>query len=193
MADITVREAVQEDLDWVMERIIESSVYSIPHGRDIPNETVKRIARSEFIELMQGEDKVVVLIAENQEGERMGLLLLNLSRRNDATGEKQSFIEDLDVDPRFWGTPAVNRLVKRAAQVTAENGLRYMVGHISEGNRRTLVKAKRLGFQVERYHLAMGVTEAGPGPLPTRDEEEKAHDQSRTERRAKRAQHGKKP
>ena len=92
-------------------------------------------------------------------------------------------IEDLDVDPKYWGTPAVNRLVKRAAQVTAENGLPYMVGHVSVGNRRTLLKSLRLGFKIERYHMVMGCDENGPAPLPGRDDAQKAHDASRRQRK----------
>ncbi len=186
MSEITVREALDSDQDWLLERIVESSVYSIPYGRDVTNELVREAARDEFHRLMEDKENLVMLVAENEEKERMGLLFLNLRHRSDATGEAQSLIEDLDVEPRFWGTPAVSRLVHRAAQVTAENGLKYMVGHISEGNRRTLLKSLRLGFQIERYHLAMGCSEEGPAPMPGRKESERAHDVSRRKRRSAR-------
>lgn len=186
MSDIIVRDARPDDLDWLRERVIESSVFSIPFGRDVSNTQVMVAADEDFSRLLREEDHVAMLIAENADGERMGFLLLNLEHTSDATGEPQTLIEDLDVEPRFWGTPAVSRLVTRAAQVTAENGLRYMVGHVSEGNRRTLLKSRRLGFQVERYHMAMGCTPEGPAPMPGRADDQKAHDISRKERRKKR-------
>ena len=185
MSEVCVRDAGPEDLDWLRERVVASSVYSIPHSRDVANSDVMSVADEDFSRLLREQDHVAMLIAENQEGERMGFLLLNLEHTSDATGEPQSLIEDLDVDPRFWGTPAVNRLVKRAAQVTAEHGLKYMVGHVSEGNRRTLLKSLRLGFQIERYHMVMGCDANGKAPLPGRAEEQKAHDVSRKKRRSR--------
>lgn len=181
--EITVREATESDLDWVRERVLESSAYSIPYCRDVASALVREAADEDFDRVLAERDHMVFLIAENQDKERMGLLILNLNHTSDATGEKQSLIEDLDVEPRFWGTPAVNRLVHRAAQVTAEHGLTYMVGHVAAGNRRTLLKARRLGFQIERYHLVMGCDPDGPAALPGRDEAERTHDLSRRSRR----------
>jgi len=180
---ITVREALETDFDWLRERVVESSVYSIPHVRDVPNDLVRQAANEDFDRVLAESDHVVFLIAQNQHQERMGLLILNLDHRSDATGERQSLIEDLDVEPRFWGTAAVSYLVKRAAQVTAENGLEYMVGRVSVGNRRTLLKSLRLGFQIERYHFCMGCDPTGPVPLPGRDAEQRAHDVSRNQRK----------
>jgi hypothetical protein len=185
VTEVRVRDATPDDLEWLRERVVDSSVFSIPYGRDVSNTQVMLAADEDFSRLLAEEDHVAMLIAENEDAERMGFLILNLEHTSDATGERQSLIEDLDVEPRFWGTPAVNRLVKRAAQVTAEHGLPYMVGHVSEGNRRTLLKSLRLGFQVERYHMAMGCTPDGPAPMPGRDESERAHDISRKQRRAK--------
>ena len=186
MSEITVREATESDLDWLRKRIVASSVFSIPHCRDVSNEDVQSAAEEDFARLLREEDHVAMLIAVNEEGERMGFLLLNLDHTSDATGERQSLIEDLDVDPKYWGTPAVSRLVKRAAQVTAENGLKYMVGRVSEGNRRTLLKSLRLGFTVERYHMVLGASPEGRVPLPGRPEGEKAHEVSRKKRRKQR-------
>lgn len=179
---ITVRKANESDFDWLRERVIESSVYSIPHCRDVANSLVREAANEDFDRLLTEQEHMVFLIAVNQDEERMGLLILNLEHHSDATGEPQSLIEDLDVEPRFWGTPAVSRLVKRAAQVTAENGLNYMVGHVSVGNRRTLLKSRRLGFKIERYHMVMGCDPNGPTPLPGREDAQKAHDASRRQR-----------
>lgn len=186
MSTIRVREYSNEDLPWLKQRIKESSIFSIPHGRSISNQKVKEAAEDDFTNLFSSENKVVILIAENEALERMGLLVLNLQHRSDATGERQSFIEDLDVETRFRGTAAVGHLVRRAAQVTAEHGLPYMAAHVAQGNRRTLLKSLRLGFEIERYHFAMAVTEDGPSKLPGRSAEEKAHDTSRAERLRKR-------
>lgn len=184
--EISVREATEADLEWVRERVLESSAYSIPYCRDVANSLVREAAEEDFERILAEREHIVFLIAENQESVRMGLLILNLNHTSDATGERQSLIEDLDVEPKFWGSPAVNRLVHRAAQVTAEHGLTYMVGHVAVGNRRTLLKARRLGFQIERYHLVMGCDPDGATVLPGRDEAEKAHDLSRRVRREER-------
>jgi hypothetical protein len=180
---ITVREATEDDFPWMRERVVESSAYSIPYGRDVSNDLVRVCANEDFDRLVSERDHMVFLVACNEHSERMGLLILNLAHRSDATGEPQSLIEDLDVEPRFWGTAAVSYLVKRAAQVTAENGLGYMVGHVSVGNRRTLLKSLRLGFQIERYHFCMGCDPSGPTPMPGRAESQRAHDVSRAQRK----------
>lgn len=183
---VTVREAQDCDMEWLRYRVLESSAYSIPICRDVPNATVRAAAEEDFERVLADREHMVFLVAQNQQGERMGLLILNLNHTSDATGERQSLIEDLDVDPAYWGTPAVSRLVHRAAQVTAEHGLQYMVGHIAVGNRRTLLKARRLGFEIERYHMVMGCDSTGSVPLPGRSESEKAHDVSRRSRRDQR-------
>ena len=104
MSEITVREATEGDLDWLRKRIVASSVFSIPHCRDVSNEDVQSAAEEDFARLLREEDHVAMLIAVNEEGERMGFLLLNLDHTSDATGERQSLIEDLDVDPKYWNT-----------------------------------------------------------------------------------------
>lgn len=181
--EITVRIAEESDLEWVRLRVLESSAYSIPYSRDVESRLVRLAAEEDFDRVLAERENMVFLIAENSEKERMGVLILNLNHTSDATGERQSLIEDLDVEPRFWGSPAVNRLVHRAAQVTAENGLTYMVGHVAVGNRRTLLKAQRLGFEIERYHMVMGCEPDGPVPLPGRSDNDKTHDSSRLARR----------
>lgn len=180
---ITIREATEADQQWIMERAVASSVYGIPHVRDISNNEVRLAAEAGFPDFLTRNPSVVGLVAQNQDSERMGMLLLNLGHRSDSTGEPQSLIEALDVESRFWGTPAVDELIKRAAQVTAENGLRYMVGLVAEGNTRAMQKGLRLGFQLERYHICMGCDELGPTPLPAREDSQKAHDTSRAQHR----------
>ena len=168
---------------WIRDRIRASSLFSIPIYRDVPNHLVEQLALKSFDELMEGKDKIVILIAENVDLEKMGLLVLNLSYRSEMTGEHQSLIEDLDVDPRFWGTPAVARLCNRAAQVTAKHHMRYMTGFVAAGNRRTLLKSLRLGFELERYHLVTACDKDGLAPMPGRQDSQKAHDVSRKSRR----------
>lgn len=178
------------DARWLRELYIESSLYSVGHGRDISNEEVRRQAGQDLDQVLE-EDPCAVLVAfEVETRERMGFLVLNLGGQCGMTSEPVSLIDSLGVEPRFWGTPTVSRLVKKAAQVTHQAGIRYMLGFVSEGNRRTLLKAIRLGFEVEQYHLAMACGPEGPETMPGRSEEEKAHEVSRAERRAQRSARG---
>lgn len=185
-SSIRVREDRPDDLEWVKERITASSVFSVPYGRDIPNSVVAEAASRDFDRLMQDRENTIILIAENESQDRMGVLVLNLSHVSPLTRERQSLIEDLDVDPKFWGTAAVGHLVRRAAQVTAEHGLNRMVGRVSAGNRRTLVKSLRLGFEVESYHLSIGCDQNGSRRMPGRPDSEKAHLLSRKRRAGQR-------
>lgn len=189
-----VREVERSDFPWLKRLAVQSSVYGIPHNRSIPNSAVQARARQRLEEL---ERKVPpdfrILVAED-DGRRLGYLMLDLADVSSSTGERQSLIHDLAVEPDYWGKRVVHLLVNRAAQITAEHGLDYMVGEVSADNRRTVVQAGRLGFCVERLQIAMRCTAEGSGPMPGRPDAEKAHDQSRRRRRKKaRVQRTKEP
>ncbi|MBI3926936.1 MAG: GNAT family N-acetyltransferase [Armatimonadetes bacterium] len=187
---IEVHRARLPDFPWIRRLAVRSAIYGIPHGRDIKNSQVQAVAQEHLkdLELTAGTGRnfLVLLALDSDTDERLGYIMLDFDHVESSTGERQSLIYDLAVEPRHWGKQVVHRLVEAAARETAGRGLKYMVGEVTAGNRRTLVQALRLGFQVERYQIVMCCSPEGPVSMPGRTEEEKAHDVSRDRRRAAR-------
>ncbi len=181
--EIRVREARNTDLTWLGQLMEDSAVYNIPFGRDVSHDEVRAAARKDFQDIVAGTNDLVILVAENEALERMGVLLLQLNCCSQATGEPQSQVYSLAIEPRFWGTAAPRLLVEEAARTTGENGHRYMVGQVTADNRRMKLKAERMGFEVEAYEIVMACTLDGPAPMPGRAENLRAHDVSRKQRR----------
>lgn len=188
--NITIREAELADFPWLRQLAIQSSIYGIPHGRTVRNREVQAVAGQHLknLEITAGTDpNFVILVATIAEtGERLGYIMLDLNHVEASTAESQSLIHDLAVEPEHWGKHVVHRLVDAAARTTAERGLGYMVGEVTAGNRRTLVQALRLGFEIERYQIVMRCSLQGPATMPGRPQDEKAHDVGRKRRRAAR-------
>ena len=181
--EISVREARNTDLSWLGQLMEDSSVYNIPYGRDISHEEVRRAARQDFLDIVEGAEDLVILVAETDSKERLGVILLQLNCCSPATGEPQSQVYSLAIDPKHWGTAAPRLLVEEAAKITGEHGHRYMVGQVTADNRRMKLKAERMGFEVEAYEIVMACTTEGPAPMPGRPENQRAHDVSRKQRK----------
>lgn len=160
----------------------DSSVYNVPHGRDVDHDLVKLAALSDFQAISEGAE-LVVLVAQNEASERMGALLLQLDQISQTTGELQGQVYSLAIEPRFWGTPAADRLVHEAAKLTGQRGHRYLVGQVTADNKRMYLKAQRMGFELEAYEIVMACSLEGPVPMPGRAENLRAHDVSRTQRK----------
>lgn len=164
--------------------MLGSSVYSVPISRDVSNDEVKKAVKKDLQDIMAGDAKnLVILVAENESSERMGVLLLQLNQTSELTEEEQGQVYSLAIEPRFWGTAAASKLVREAAIITAKHGHRYLVGQISAGNRRMKLKAERMGFRVEAYEIVMACDLDGPTKMPVRPENQRAHDVSRAQRR----------
>jgi hypothetical protein len=181
--EIYVRPARTLDLPWLQQLMVDSSVYNIPVGRDIANDDVKRAAANDFQKIVDGVEDLVILVAENEEAERMGVMLLKLNQCSQATGEPQAQVYSLAIEPKFWGSAAATKLVREAAKLTGEHGHRYLVGQITADNRRMKLKALRMGFEIEAYEIVMACSLEGPVPMPGRPESQRAHDTSRRQRR----------
>jgi ribosomal protein S18 acetylase RimI-like enzyme len=176
---VGVRDAQGSDIPFVRRLAQESILYTIPYGRTTQNSVVQARVRENLRGLEPSED-MTVLIAYRQDNERaIGYLILQLNELDDATGDRQSYIYDLAVEPRYWGTPAVRLLVREAARRTHQAGLHYMSGEISAHNQRTYLQALRLGFELERLKIVMACDESGPAPLPKRPDQQRAYDSSR--------------
>lgn len=180
---ISVRKARTTDLGWLGQLMEESSLYNIPYGRDVSHEEVRAAARRDFEALSEGADDIVILLAENENHERLGAILLQLHCCSPVTGEPQSQVYSLVVDPKHWGGAVPRLLVHEAAKITGESGYRYMVGQVTADNKRMKLKAERMGFEVEGYEIVMACSLDGPAPMPGRPDSLRAHDLSRRQRR----------
>lgn len=181
--EIDVRDAEDSDLRFVRRLAAESILYTIPYGRTTTNSAVQARVRENLREL-SASDQMAILVAYRKDNDRpIGYLILQLNELDQATGDPQSYIFDLAVDQRYWGTPAVRLLVNAAARRTAREGLSMMAGEISAHNQRTYLQSLRLGFELERFKIVMNCSEDGPVPMPSRPPQQRAYDASREKRR----------
>jgi ribosomal protein S18 acetylase RimI-like enzyme len=180
--DLDVRDALDSDLRFVRKLATESVVYTIPYGRTTPNSAVQARVRENLRDL-KPSSQLAVLVCFRQDNQKpIGYLILQLDELDQGTGDRQSYIFDLAVEQRYWGTSAVRLLVHAAARRTAEAGLNMMAGEISAHNQRTYLQALRLGFELERFKIVMNCSENGPIPMPVRAEEQRAYQASRAKK-----------
>jgi len=171
---IEVREVRPEELPWVRELAVRSVIHGIPGSRDIPATEVQRRARQAFGDLedaFRTDPGFRILVAVDLD-RPLGYLMLDLAHREASTGETQALIRDLAVEPAAWGSQAVHALVRQAARLAHQHGLRYLVGEVTAANRRPLVVAQRLGFVIERHQIAVQCGPEGLLPMPERPSED---------------------
>jgi ribosomal protein S18 acetylase RimI-like enzyme len=177
--EIGVRDASDSDLRFVRRLATEAILYTIPYGRTTPNSAVQARVRENLRDLAANDDLAVLVAYRQDNAKPIGYLILQLNELDQGTGDRQSYIFDLAVEPRYWGTPAVRLLVHEAARRTAQAGLQMMAGEITAHNERTYLQALRLGFELERFKIVMNCSESGPVPMPRRPEEQRAYQASR--------------
>lgn len=180
--DISVRDATDSDLRFVRRLAQDAILHTIPYSRATPNSAVQSRARENLRDLKPDDDTLILIAYQLANDRPVGYLILELNDIDVCTGDRQSYIFDLAVDQRYWGTPAVRHLVHEASRRTAKAGLTHMSGEITAHNQRTYLQALRLGFELERFKIVMGCSEEGPAPLPSRDDSERAYQASRSER-----------
>lgn len=153
---LRVRLARIDDMSFVRDLAATSVPFGIPPGRDAVGDEVSAHVRSSYADLEQTFNQspdFVILIAE-ESGERLGYIMLDFAQVEAATGERQCFIVDLAVRRDAWGRGTTHRLIEKSAQMTRARGLKYLVGHVSANNRRTLDLATGdLDFTVERVQI----------------------------------------
>jgi ribosomal protein S18 acetylase RimI-like enzyme len=157
--NISVRKARLTDISFIRRLACESVIYGIPHTRTVDPEEVRRSTR-EALKTLEIDFKMrkdfEIFVAEDLDANKpVGYLMLDLVQVERSTGEHQSLIHDIAVRREYWGKYVVHKLVAAAKKMTHERGLKYMVGEITSSNRRTVVQAQRLGFEIERYQIVM--------------------------------------
>ena len=188
---IAIRRATLADVGFIRKLAMESVVHGIPTGRDIPNETVAgRVVESlknlELLVHRRREVAILVAVDQAREDLRVGYLILEYKHLEETTGEMQSHIYDMAVVPEYMGRFIAHLLVREAARVSHQQGYRYMSAVISASNRRALLTALKMGFEVERIGIVMACGAEGIAAMPGRPAGERAHDLDRAVRRQRR-------
>jgi ribosomal protein S18 acetylase RimI-like enzyme len=164
-----IRLARLSDLPFVRSLTLDSLEYGIPEGRAISAAQVRENAVSQLddLETVIDSQDVALLIALDKDTP-VGFLLLELDHVMASTGERQSFIVNLAVRPEYWGRYAGHALVREAARLTAQRGLRYMSSSVTASNRRSVVSALRAGFKIESYQMTVACNADGIDALDAR-------------------------
>ena len=181
---MNVRRARRSDLPFIRTLLADTLAESVPDVRDIPNERIEKMARTEVdLESMLDRRRQFAFLVATEGEERSGCLILEFNQVEETTGEAQTVIYHLAVTPKYLGHRVDRKLVTEAARITHRRGVRYMVGRISASNRRALLAAMRQGFELERHQLVMACGPEGGLKMPGRPDHEKAHDVQRAARR----------
>lgn len=176
---IEIRLARLEDAPAIRRLTLETAEMGIPAHRDISNEQVQAVAEEGLKTLdrliFQRRQSAVLVAVDTQSQQVVGFLILDFHDVEESTGEAQTFIHNLAVDPAYLGKWVGHRLVWRAAQITHERGLRYMSSRITVSNERALLSAIKMGFEVERVQLTMACGPEGRARMPGRPMAERGH------------------
>ncbi len=184
--EIAVRDASDSDLRFVRRLAPETVLHTIPYTRTTPNSAVSARTRENLRELTRDEDTLFLIAYRVDTEKPLGYLILQLDDIDGSTGDRQSYVFDMGIEPRYWGTPAARHLVHEAARRTARAGLTHMSGEVTAHNQRMYLQALHMGFELERFRLVMGCSLDGPAPLPSRADSERAYQASRGKERQSR-------
>ena len=157
-----VRRGTAADIDFVRTLAAEVASHSVPSGR-APRPAAIRVHIAEATALLASHldgDRIVLLIAERG-GQPAGYLVLDLDDLEATTGEIQAAIVDIAVRPEDWGRYVTHHLVGTAAELARQRGRAHLVGTITAANRRALVTARRIGFEVERHQVVLRLDPRG--------------------------------
>lgn len=155
--NVIIRRGTLKDLPFVRDLAVRSVKYGIPHTRRIQVDLVKRFTRQALSTLeysLYSKDFALIIAEDTDIKKPVGYLMLVLNHVESCTGEPESLIHDLAVEPAYWGKFVVDRLMAEAEEITRNRGLIYIIGEISVSNRRPLIYAtRRLGYEIERHQI----------------------------------------
>lgn len=188
---VTIRRAKLTDAPFIRSLALRSVVFGIPDGRDVSDDVVVERAEAslESLEVLlhrRREAAILVAVDASKQETPVGYLILHFNRSESSTGDAQSFIYDIAVEPAYMGTFVAHRMVREAARISHENGYRFMAATVSASNQRALLSAIKLGFDVERIGLVTACGPAGLEPMPGRTPQSRAHAVDRARRQSQR-------
>jgi ribosomal protein S18 acetylase RimI-like enzyme len=146
---MNVRLATPEDEEFIATLSLEAARASISPWREAPREQIEARARA-WQEWGRSPDlQSVTLIAEDEQGQRLGYIVLILNTHDELTGEPQGFVADIAVAPGVRRRGVGAALLRAAEDYAAGQGLPYLALSVSSFNAPALRLYQRLGYQEE--------------------------------------------
>lgn len=173
-------------MDFIQDLAARASVHTFNSLRSTPADRAHYM-QTEFAELKSYARRGLykfLLARDNESGERIGYLLLNLFHLDDL-GRRQTFVEDLAALPEYWGRGIGHALFDEATRVTAELGIDFMAGEVSALNPRWEA-ALRNNFFLEAYKVVRPCTEAAREQLKHVEQVRSEHQQLQQQIQARR-------
>jgi len=146
---IHVRAAAQEDEEFIAALSLEAARASISPWREAPREQIEARARA-WQEWGRSPDlQSVTLIATDEQGQRLGYIVLILNTHDELTGEPQGFVADIAVALGVQRRGVGAALLRSAEDYAAGQGLPYLALSVSSFNAPALRLYQRLDYQEE--------------------------------------------
>ena len=155
----TLRHAQPGDRLFMALRNAENTLFYLYANRPDEADPVATRNFSHYLNLdLSQPDKFMGVVVENGDGP-VGYVLLQNYWEMDVTKAPGSYVYDVAVDPRYWGTRAAFQIAHYAHCEVKRYGREYIFGDVSHDNPRTLRWAIRgLGYQAdwERWGKPVG-------------------------------------
>lgn len=145
-------------------------MYSL--GKEVIPSSISPWRNQPMVETMRYREKILkgfwtwiqqtdsrVFIAENDQGEPVGYLVLYPSSREELTGMLQAWVMDLAVLQEYRRQGIGRILMETAEQFCRENGIDYLGLAVSSHNLQALHLYEELGFIEERKLMVKVLTE----------------------------------
>ena len=152
---ITIRKATADDIDPIIELAVEKVVCSISPLRLAPHAQIQEFRRND-LQVLKSSDKysnIGIFVAEDEEKNFMGHVIVVSGDIESSTGEKQGWIFDLSIKDRFARMGAGKELMKRAEEFVRESGLSYLGMGVTTSNERAVDFYRSLGYIEERKRM----------------------------------------
>lgn len=155
--EVHVRFGTEKDFPFVKELAKECCSYSIHPIRKASLEQVRLTIDQIFDNLSKMWSNLpnhrLLLLEKSDKNERIGYLIFMLDQIEATTGEKQTFLVDTAILPKYWGKSLWKPLFQKAEELARERGNLYLCTTTTTTNPRSLTKNIRFGFHIERYQL----------------------------------------
>jgi ribosomal protein S18 acetylase RimI-like enzyme len=152
---ITIRKSETEDIDKVVELAVEMVVHSLSPFRDTPSEEVRDFRKKDLTVLRDAfrYDHVGIFIAEDEEKEMLGHVIVVSGDIESSTGERQGWVFDLSVKKEYWRSGVGRKLMEKAEDFIKSNGLSYIGMGVTTSNEQAVRFYEGLGYKEERKRM----------------------------------------
>jgi len=146
---IHVRVATLEDEEFIAALSLEAARASISPLRQTPREQIEARVRARQDWGRSPDLQSVTLIATDEQGQRLGYIVIITNTHDELTGEPQGFVADIAVAPGVRRRGVGAALLRAAEDYAAGQGLPYLALSVSSFNAPALRLYQRLGYQEE--------------------------------------------